>query len=218
MGHEQRKWRLLLVVFALLMAGIAQAGEVEDLKKEVEALKEKVKEIEEKEVEVKDEKGHKLHPLRGLYEARISGGFTGVIQGSLNNENRFGGNQSEGSMSTDLFLEFPVHENGSFLLRFDVQQGRGLTSVPPVFANPNGNVTGPNNDIETFNNSQSLNINEARHEHSLFNDHLRVVFGHIDLTSWFDENNLANKETFQYIAQHFNNNIAIDWGGSVNFF
>ena len=218
MRREKWRWQSLLVMSLLLVGSASEAGEVEDLKKEVEVLKEKVKQIEEKEVEARDEKGHKLHPIRSLYEARISGGFTGIVQGSLNNEGSFGGNRSEGSMSTDVFLEFPVHEKGSFLLRLDVQQGGGLASMPPVFANPNGNTTGPNNDIETFNSAQSLNLNEARHEDSLFNDHLRVVFGHIDLTSWFDENDLANKETFQYIAQHFNNNITIDWGGSVNFF
>lgn len=40
----------------------------------------------------------------------------------------------------------------------------------------------------------------------------------MDLTAYFDTNVYANKETFQFISQTFNNNIAIDWGGDVNFF
>ncbi len=219
-GHEQRMWRPLLVVLVLFVASIAQAGDVEELKKEVEDLKRKMEKIEKKEVDVEtsDGEGHKLHPIHSLLGTKISGGFTGIFQGSLNNETRFGGNRSEGAMSTDLFVDVPVHEKGSFLLRLDIQQGAGLTSLPPLFTNPDGNTTGPNNDIETFDNSRSLNLNEARYEQMLLNDTFQVVFGHIDLTSWFDENSLANKETFQYIAQHFNNNIAIDWGGTVNFF
>lgn len=212
------RWAGSSILLLFLMGSFGHAAEEEDLKKEVEDLKRKVEKMEKGKEEVQDGVGHKLHSVHSLYGAKISGSFTGIVQGSLNNEGRFGGNRSEGAMSSDLFLEVPVHEKGSFLLRLDIEQGAGLASLPPVFANPNGNTTGPNNDIETFQNSQSLNINEARHEHTLFNDTLQAVFGQIDLTSWFDENNLANKETFQYIAQHFNNNIAIDWGGSVNFF
>jgi hypothetical protein len=218
MGCEQQRWGPLLVVFVLLIATIAQAGEMEDMKREVETLKEKVKKIEEKETEVRDGEGHRLHPIRSLLGTKMTGGLTGIVQGSLNNEGRFGGNRTEGSMSADLFVEVTVHEKGLFLLRMDIAQGAGLASLPPLFANPDGNATGPNNDIESFDNSQSLNINEARYEQMLLDDTLRIVFGHIDLTSYFDENEFANKETFQYIAQHFNNNIAIDWGGTGNFF
>ncbi|MGH7275163.1 MAG: hypothetical protein ACREIQ_11995, partial [Nitrospiria bacterium] len=144
MRREKWRWQSLLVMSLLLVGSAIEAGEVEDIKKEVEVLKEKVKQIEEKEVEVREEKGHELHPIRTLFEAKITGGFTGIVQGSLNNEGRFGGNRSEGSMSTDVFLEFPVHEKGSFLLRLDIEQGAGLTSLPPLFTNPDENTTGPN--------------------------------------------------------------------------
>lgn len=167
--------------------------------------------------EVDDGAGHKLHPIHSHFGADISGGLTTIIQGSLNNEKIFGGNQTEGSMSADFFLEFPVYEKGSFLFRFDIVQGEGLTSLPPLFNSPNGNTTGTNNDIEGFNSSQ-LNLNEARYEHLLLNDTLMVVLGQMDITSYFDENNFANDETMHYLAQQFDNNSAIEWGGSENFF
>ncbi len=197
------------------------ADEVGDLKKDIEDLRARLEQIEKKGGgggEELDGAGHKLHPVHSLSRAKLSGGVTGIYQKSIGNDQAFGGNGSEGQMSADLFLEAPIGESGLFLLRLDIEQGAGLTSFPPVFTNPDGNTTGPNNDVETFNNTESLNLNEARYEHRLLGDRLKITFGHIDLTSYFDENNYANKETFQYIAQHFNNNIAIDWGGSVNFF
>ncbi|MBI1819926.1 MAG: carbohydrate porin, partial [Nitrospirae bacterium] len=87
-----------------------------------------------------------------------------------------------------------------------------------LLTNPDGNTTGTNNDVETWVNPESLNINEARYQGSFFDQRLMIAFGHMDLTAYFDTNVYANKETFQFIAQNFNNNIAIDWGGDVNFF
>ncbi len=172
--------RIVQSLFLILSIGTGSAlwaAEVDELRREIEQLKERVKEIEEREAEVRDEKGHLLHPVRGLHKATISGGFTGILQGSLNNEDRFGGDRGEGSMSADLFLEFPAHERGSFLFRLDVVQGAGLSAIPPVFTAPNGNTTGTNNDVEDFDNKPHLNLNEARYEHEVLEDRLRVVFG-----------------------------------------
>lgn len=149
---------------------------------------------------------------------KIYGGLTVIGQGGANVPERFGGNRGDMTLSADFFLEAPVGNHGTFLLRMDVEQGAGLARLPPLFANPDGNTTGPNNDVETWVNPELVNLNEARYDHRLLGGGLVLTLGHIDLTGYFDENAFANKETFQYIAQHFNNNIAIDWGGSVNFF
>lgn len=205
-----------LLLALLLIASPVQAAELDDLKKEMEVIKQEVRELKEKEIEVRDDVGHRLHPVRSLMGVTITGGLTGIAQGSLNNENRFGGDSSEGSMSADLIFEAGMGEQTSFLLRFDVVQGEGLGRTPPLFSSPNGNTMGTNNDVEGFNEPR-LNINEARFEHSL-NSLLTFALGQIDLTSYFDENNLANDETIHYLAQQFDNNPAIEWGGSENFF
>lgn len=54
-------------------------------------------------------------------------------------------------MSADLYLELPVEDRGLFLLRLDLQQSAGLTRLPPLFTAPNGNPTGPNADVESWN-------------------------------------------------------------------
>jgi len=228
--RESTQWLVGAWGTALFLMGsggllaMAAGGEdpVGDTPAESRSLEERVRALEERtrqsDTGGKDEQGHPIHFVQSASDIKLNGGMTGIYQWSAGNASQFGGNGSEGQMSADLFLETPIGDKGAFLLRLDIEQGVGLTNFPPVFSNPDGNVTGPNNDVETFNNSQSLNVNEVRYEHRLLRDGLKITLGQIDLTSYFDENAYANKETFQYIAQHFNNNIAIDWGGSVNFF
>ena len=207
----------LSFLFFLLASGWSFAQEQRDFEKELNEIKKRVKELEQKEIEVTDEDGHRLHPVRSLYGTTINGGLTTIFQGSLNNKNRFGGNRSEASMSADLIFEYGFGAGSSFLFRFDVVQGEGLTGIPALFLNPNGNPSGPNGDVEGFNNQQ-LNINEARYEHRLFENRAMISFGQIDLTSYFDQNNYANSETDQFLANQFVNNNTIDWGGSENFY
>jgi high affinity Mn2+ porin len=162
--------------------------------------------------------GHARHPVHSAEGLSVSGGVTSIYQGSLKNSKQFGGNKAESTLSADLFIEGPVSKNGAFLLRFDAQRGNGLLNFPRTFTNPSSNPNGPNNDVETWANQESLNLNEARIEQRWFNDKVKLTLGKMDLTSFFDKNAYANKETFQYIAQLFNNNPTIDWGGTVNFF
>jgi high affinity Mn2+ porin len=192
-GRKQWKRIGLLVLFISLVCNTSKADEIEDLKKRAEDL-----------------------PIFKAFGIKISGGLTGIFQGSLNNPKEFGGNGAAGEFSADLSLDGSIGDKRSFRLRFDFEHGAGLTDFPPVFTNPDGNTTGPNNDVETF--IPRDVVNEAWYTHRLFGDFLEITLGKIDLTGYFDQNKYANKETFQYIAQTFNNNNAIDWGGSVNFF
>ena len=199
---------ILLVALGLLVGQAPPArGEAVSLEEEVGRLKARVEALE-----------HRAPSGPLLPGLKVYGGLTVIGQGSANNLERFGGNRGDSTLSADLFIETAVGEHGTFLLRLDVEQGAGVTRLPPLFTSPDGNTTGPNNRAETWVNPELINLNEARYEHRLWHNRLVVTLGHIDLTGSFDENVFANKETFQYIAQSFNNNIAIDWGGSVNFF
>ena len=191
--RKQWKWSGLIALLMLLMCNTSQADEIENLKKKIEDL-----------------------PIFKTFGINISGGLTGIFQGSLGNRKEFGGNGGAVEFSADLLLDGSIDDNGFFRLRFDFEHGAGLTDFPPVFTNPNGNTTGPNNDVETF--IPKDIVNEAWYTHRLFGDLIEITLGKIDLTGYFDQNRYANKETIQYIAQAFNNNNAIDWGGSVNFF
>lgn len=204
-------------IFFLLSPGWGFAQEQRDFENELKEIRERLKALELEESDVTDDDGHRLHPVRRLYGTTINGGLTTIFQGSLNNSERFGGDRSEAFMSADLIFEYGFGAGSSFLFRFDVVQGEGLTSIPSMFLNPNGNPSGPNGDVEGFNNQQ-LNINEVRYEHRFFDNRAMISFGQIDLTSYFDQNNYANSETDQFLANQFVNNNAIDWGGSENFY
>jgi hypothetical protein len=216
----------MLMIVAFAPPGsivLAQSPENPEPQKDVGKLKEQKDESErrsgrEKLPEESEIEKQPTYPIEVQSKTKITGGLTTIVQGVLNNEEAFGGNRAEGSMSADLFIESEIVPRGFLLFRMDVLQGDGLTRLPPLFTNPDGTPTGPNNDVEGWSSSDTLHINEVRYEQFFAGDKFRVSVGHLDLTSYFDENEFANKETFQFIAPIFCNNIAIDWGGNANFF
>ncbi|HEX9758885.1 MAG TPA: carbohydrate porin [Nitrospiria bacterium] len=206
---------LVFLLFFLFFypQGILAQGESE-VEKELKEIKERLKELEQEKIEVTDEDGHRLHPVRSLYGATISGGLTAILQGSLNNKERFGGDHSEASISADLILEYGFGEESNVLFRLDWAPADGLGNLPPLLVNPNGNPSGPNADIEGL---TTLHLVEARYEHRLLDEAILIAFGQMDLTSYFDSNHYANSERDQFLAQQFVNNTAIEWGGDENF-
>ncbi len=192
-----------------------QSGSI-SLEDEITQLKKRVDLLENKrsEVDVSDhaEIGHKLHPIHTTLGAKFSGGLTMIYQRSQ----ELGTDEGGATMSADLFIESPLGGHGTFLLRFDVQQGNGLTNIPSLFTNPNGSTTGTNSDIESWDNPDEIHLNEARFHGHFLDGSLQVDFGHIDLTAYFDTNHYANSEMDQFIAPIFTNNVTIDWGGTEN--
>jgi len=169
--------------------------------------------------EVGAQLGHKLHPIHADNQARISGWLTVIAQGTIGSKDDSGrkNDLAEGSLSGDIFYEASLNGSGKFMLHLDIQQGEGLVNTPALFASPNGNVTGPNNDVESFLGDQ-VHLAEAWYETKLANDKLTLTFGQLDPTVYFDTNNYANNERFQFIANLFGNNTTIEFGGTGNFY
>src|SRR3972149_2531661 len=165
------------------------------------------------------ELGHKLRPIHAANQARISGWLTAIAQGTIGSKDGDGkeNDMAEGSLSTDIFYEATLNGSGKFMLHLDVQQGTGLVNIPPVFASPNGNTTGPNNDIESFVNDQ-VHLDQAWYETTFADEKLTLTLGQLDPTAYFDTNNYANNERFQFIANQFGNNPTIEFGGTGNFY
>lgn len=164
------------------------------------------------------ELGHKLHPIHTAYQSRISGWLTAIAQGTSGVKTAgTKTDTSEGSISMDIFYESAIDGSGLFTIHFDVQQGNGITNIPSLLVAPNGNPTGPNNDIESFVNEQ-MHLVEAWYETTLADGKLTVTLGQIDPTVYFDTNNYANNERFQFLANEFGNNTAIEFGGTGNFY
>jgi carbohydrate-selective porin OprB len=206
--------------------GVASAATAtDDVSSELRELKERVKALEEREkpadVGTEDGHGHRLHPIHSRGEAEISGDLTLVGQGVSSDQladpaTGTTGDAMEGTLSLDLFFEHQVSAQGLVLVQMDVQQGAGLTIVP-VFAAPNGNTTGPNNDVESFDSSQ-IHLDQAYYEHRWLDDRLVIEVGQYDPTMHFDTNTFANTERSQFLANLFVNNPTIEFGGTDNFY
>ncbi len=150
------------------------------------------------------------YPLQTSTKTHLSGGLTFIAQGIQNNRPQFGGDGGDGSLSIDLIFESEIRENGLLIVRGDFMRGEGLTRLPPLAA-------GVNADIETFiGGPDSFHLIEALYEQTWGKERYRFAFGQIDTTSYFDLNEFANSETFQFISPLFGNNPAINWGGDQN--
>ncbi|MBI5344226.1 MAG: hypothetical protein HZB83_02640 [Deltaproteobacteria bacterium] len=212
---------ILLATLFIFMQGASWADEkgagdagknggLEELKTRVDTLEEMMKNG-----VVTDELGHKLHPIHSLYGLKITGGLTMTAQGAAHLKGA--AHRGAFALSGDLALESPVGKDGRAVVVLDVQQGAGLQVTPNVFfAGPNGNPTGPNTDVESFNND-AVHLAQLYYEHKILED-LVISMGQLDITGYFDANSFANNERMQFLANIFVNNPAIEFGGSGNFY
>ncbi len=185
------------------------ATDINDLKVRVNELEKRVESQ-----EVVDELGHKFHPIHSLYGLKISGGLTLTAHGSNKLKNT--SNRGAAAVSGDLVFESPAGKNGTVALVLDFERGPGMTNLPAFFTSPNGNPTGYNADIESFNDT-SVHVTQVYYEHNT-NDRFFVTIGQLDPTGYFDANDLANDERSQFMAMIFVNNPTIEWGGTDNFY
>lgn len=184
-------------------------SEIEELKARIEALEKKAKDT-----EIVDELGHKLHPIHSIYGLKINGGLTATAQGVTHIKGAHA--RGAAAVSADLALESPVGENGRAVVVLDAQRGAGLKNLPPFFISPNGNPTGTNADIESFDND-TVHLTQVYYEHS-FGPGLVVSVGQLYIPGYFDSNGFANDERTQFLANTFVYNPAIEWGGTDNFY
>ncbi|MBI5696882.1 MAG: carbohydrate porin [Nitrospirae bacterium] len=238
------------VVMVCCLGAPASADEVAELKDEVAALKEmvnrleqrlsaecaermaaeeavtgKVAEVEEKVAEVEDgyrEAGKHITYMEGrvplLQEGALtmSAGMTVVGQGSAGADFNTGKDSVDGSFSVDVELSRSVFDTDVAFVHLEGGQGDGLMDELPSFYGVNADATGGDARIE---------IADAYYEHGLMDGKMKVAFGKLDMTSWFDGNEAANDERFQFLSGGFVNNAAVEfpdnaaglrWGYDIN--
>jgi carbohydrate-selective porin OprB len=177
----------------------------ENLAKEHKALKKsqgKVSNNMEKEfTAVKDKLENTVDNLQ------INGGITLIGQGTWGNDNNFPEYEEviDGTYSVDLEVSAPVGEGEAFLL-MEAGDGAGLSDEIPAFHATNDDVIDNENKVE---------VTEAWYEHKWLDDKLIYTVGKLDLTNYFDINEVANDETLQFIASPFVNSIAIEFPDNV---
>src|SRR3989338_532674 len=162
---------LLAVLFLFWSHDVLAAEEKKDIKKpagnsELEDLKRRVEYLEKwlKGTEVVDELGHKYHTIHSIYGLKIGGGLTMTAQGVSHHKNT--NQKGAGALSADIAIESPVGEDGRAVAVFDFQRGAGLQNLPAFFTSPNGNSSGTNADIESFDDEQ-MHLTQISYEHNI---------------------------------------------------
>ncbi|MBI5235824.1 MAG: hypothetical protein HY886_06205 [Deltaproteobacteria bacterium] len=180
----------------------------DDLRTRVEALEKRLDST-----IVVDERGHKYHPIHSIYGLKI-GGVT--LTGQMPSRGKTANQRAGAAMSADLALESVVGEAGRAVLVLDFQRGTLAHGMPSFFTGPNGNTTGPNADVESFNDGIA-HLTQAYYDHE-FSNALAASVGQLDITGYFDANEFANNERTQFLANIFVNNPAVEFGGSPDFY
>jgi hypothetical protein len=131
----------------------------------------------------------------------LSGGMTGVVQGTANNSdnNPEGGNQADAAYTFDLNLDADFNSYGRFHLFLEGGDGEGINNNVPSFSVPNYDA------YATWNNENlaDITISEAYYENSFFDDRFIFDIGKMDISVLFDENEVAGDETTQFLSNIF---------------
>ncbi len=199
---------LCLTASSALAAEAAEDQRIKDLEKRIKKLEDRGQDT-----EVSSERAHRLHPVHSEFGLEITGGITFTLQGVANVD---GLKRTEAAVSGDLAIEGPIGDKGMAVIVLDFQRGLGLDDLNFIAA-PNGNPTGTNADVESFN-DLGINVTQLYYEHHLLGGGLEVSVGQLDITGYFDANNFANDERSQFMANLFVNNPSIEFGGSDNFY
>jgi hypothetical protein len=169
--------------------------------------------------------GHKRHPEHPLTELNITGGLTGVIQGS-GDVPRWSESGSDwdyesaayATGSMDLVIEFPIANDHLASVFLEAGAGDGLQPViEEAVSDGVGEdvelLHGTNDDAIGFGESgeSDVHVLEAWFEGSYFDERLTLTVGKVDLTNYLETNAVANDETAQFLSSGFVNNLVVDF-------
>ncbi len=219
---------LMVFVFAL-GNGLAGAGTtisnaqlqqliqtIQQLKQKVDALEQKVKQYEEKQKELThetEELKEAKSRLEGLQKAlggiSIKADATFVGQGTINNDDNNNEEHDEGDVqdatfSYDLEIADQIWDKGLAYMLIEGGNGNGVDEEAPT-------VSGFNDDAPGNTNAE---VTEAWYEQEVplgkFGT-FTFTLGKVDLTNYFDCNEVANDETEMFLSSGFVNNLAVEW-------
>ncbi|MFA5090087.1 MAG: carbohydrate porin [Candidatus Omnitrophota bacterium] len=227
---DLRKVTLFLLVFLFLCATATFADQV-PIRDEINQLKERIAALEKKvsgqdkyiatqnstvqaqtqqiseyesklsqfEEKLKRVPGAPMQLMEGL---ELGAGATFIVQGS-NNVNYDGDGQtqkkdrSDGSYSADITLAREFKEvDGRAFLHLEAGQGAGLEDNLALYSNVNRDAGDSEARVE---------VTELWYEQNLFQDKAAITFGKLDPTAYFDQNEVANDETTQFLGRIFRN-------------
>ncbi|MDR1695538.1 MAG: carbohydrate porin [Endomicrobium sp.] len=165
-------------------AAAAVEYEIEQLKKEIAEMK------------ASKEKGS-ISEYLGL-AAEI--GATFVLQGVNKSNDGSNKGRTDGSYSLDLGFGKEFSDGAKVFLHIEGLQGEGLNDNLRLYSSLNTDA----GTTESF-----LSVSELWYQQNLFGDKITLTFGKLNPAGYFDENEIANDETGQFLASMFVNNPAV---------
>ncbi|MDD2752476.1 MAG: carbohydrate porin [Candidatus Omnitrophica bacterium] len=220
---------LFLLVFSFLCATAVFADEV-SIKDEINQLKERIASLEKKvlnqdkyisnqnstvqtqqqtiteyesklsqfEEKLKRVPGEPMQLMDGL---ELGAGATMIVQGANNVNYAPDGqtlkkNRTDGTFSADITLAKEFKEvNGRAFLHLEGGQGDGLEDNLLLYSNVNRDAD----------NNEDVHLTELWYEQGLFKNRVALTFGKLDPTAYFDQSEVANDETTQFLGRIFRN-------------
>ena len=133
----------------------------------------------------------------------IAAGMTSVVQGTSGNDKNAtpGEDVIDGNYSVDLEVSSAMGENGEAFFALEVGNGTGLTEELDTFWGFNADA-GPESKVE---------IAEMWYEHRFRDGMIIFTAGEVDLTNYFDGNEVANDETTQFLSDGFINDLTAEF-------
>ncbi|MFA6217388.1 MAG: carbohydrate porin [Candidatus Omnitrophota bacterium] len=137
----------------------------------------------------------------------IGAGATMVVQGTGNANNAATDvtkkeSRTDASYSADITLGKEFKEvGGKAFLHLEAGQGAGLEDDLTLYSNVNRDADNDNN----------VRITELWYEQALYKDKVALTFGKLDPTAYFDNNDVANDETTQFLGRIFRNSPTIEF-------
>ncbi|MCG2713522.1 MAG: carbohydrate porin [Candidatus Omnitrophica bacterium] len=230
-----KKAALFSLVFSLLCSTAVFADEV-SIREEINQLKERITTLEKKvseqdtyiaaqntttqsqqqkiiEYETKlskfEENLHEIPgtPMKLMEGLELGAGGTMIVQGTNNTNNATSDvtrkeGRADASYSADITLGKEFKEiGGKAFLHLEAGQGAGLEDDLTLYSNVNRDADNDNN----------VRLTEFWYEQVLFKDKVALTFGKLDPTAYFDQSEVANDETTQFLGRLFRNSPTIEF-------
>ena len=150
------------------------------------------------------QEGQPISLMEGL---EIGAGATMIVQGTSNanhasDETDRKISRTDASYSTDITIGKEFKDfNGRVFLHLENGQGNGLEDDLTLYSNVNRDA---DDDV-------NVRVTEAWYEQGILKDKAAVTFGKLDPTVYFDNNDVANDETTQFLGRIFRNSPTIEF-------
>jgi len=146
-------------------------------------------------------------PMQLMEGLERGAGATMIVQGTNNVNNASDGqtlkkSRTDGSYSADITLSKEFKEiNGRAFVHLEGGQSDGLEDNLIVYSNVNRDAD----------NNEDVHLTEVWYEQGLFKDKAAITFGKLDPTAYFDQSEVANDETTQFLGRIFRNSPTLEF-------